>query len=180
PARDRCGAVARSGRARAGRRAAAAAIALLQASHRGRRPGARPVPAAKPARALGRGDRARSPLSEMPERDQAAAEGEHDLVLFALTCLAAVRAGALEPAEVLQIDEAVRGLQLLAERDDVAELDAAETAARTAALWERYGPRDRTFRPEGVAGLLSEQRVLDDALELATATVNYWERGPGR
>jgi hypothetical protein len=116
----------------------------------------------------------------MPERDQAAAEGEHDLVLFALTCLAAVRAGALRPADLLQIDEAVRGLQLLAERDDVPELDADQTATRTAALWARYGPRDLAFRPEWVAGLLSEQRALDDALALATATVNYWERGSGR
>ena len=116
----------------------------------------------------------------MPERKQAAAEGEHDLVLFALTCLAAVRAGGLEPADLLKIDEAVRGLQLLAERDDVAPLDADAAATRTAALWERYGPRDLAFRPEWVAGLLSEQRALDDALALATATVNYWERGPGR
>jgi hypothetical protein len=28
--------------------------------------------------------------------------------------------------------------------------------------------------------LRSERRALGDALELATATVNYWERGPGR
>jgi hypothetical protein len=116
----------------------------------------------------------------MPERDQAAAQGEHDLMLFALTCLAAVRAGVLEQAELLRIDEAVRGLQLLAERDDVAELDADETAARMAAVWKRYGPGDRAFRPEWVAVLLSEQRALGDALALATATVNYWERGPGR
>src|SRR5262245_9896915 len=106
----------------------------------------------------------------MPERDQADAEIEHDLVLFALTCLAAVRTGALEAADLLQIDEAVRGLQLLAERDDVAELDADDTAARAAALWERYGPRALPFRPDWVAGLLSEHRALDDALALATAT----------
>ena len=116
----------------------------------------------------------------MPDRDKAAALGEHDLVLFALVCLAAMRAGALQQAELLEIDEAVRGLQLLAERDDVAELDSEATAARMATVWQRYGPRDRTFRPEWVAVLRSEQRALGDALALATATVNYWERGPAR
>jgi hypothetical protein len=116
----------------------------------------------------------------MPDRDQVAADGEHDLVLFALICLAAVRAGVLEQAELLQIDAAVRGLQLLAERDDLAELDADDTAARMATVWERYGPGDRAFRSEWVAVLRSERRALGDALSLATATVNYWERGPGR
>ena len=116
----------------------------------------------------------------MPDRDQAAGLGEDDLVLFALVCLAAMRAGALQQAELLQIDEAVRGLQLLAERDDVADLDSEATVARMAAVWQRYGPGDRTFRPEWVAVLRSEQRALGDALALATATVNYWERGPAR
>jgi len=112
----------------------------------------------------------------MPERD----DGERDLVLFALVCLAAVRAGALAQPELLEIDEAVRGLQLLAERDDVTELDAADVVARMAEVWGRYGPVDRVFRPEWVTTLKSEQRALGDALELATATVNYWERGPAR
>jgi hypothetical protein len=116
----------------------------------------------------------------MPDCDQDGADGERDLVLFALVCLAAVRAGVLEQAELLQIDEAVRGLQLLAERDDVVQLDADETVARMAAVWERYGPAERAFRPEWVAVLRSEQRALGDALALATATVNYWERGPSR
>jgi hypothetical protein len=116
----------------------------------------------------------------MPDGEQVAAGREHDLVLFALLCLAAVRAGALEQAELLQIEAAVRGLQLLAERDDLAELGSHDTAARMALLWERYGPRNQTFRSEWMAGLPSERRALDDALSLATATVNYWERGPGR
>jgi len=116
----------------------------------------------------------------MPDRDHAATLGEDDLVLFALVCLAAMRAGVLQQAELLQIDEAVRGLQLLAERDDVAELDSDATAARMATVWERYGPGDRAFRPEWVAVLRSEQRALGDALALASATVNYWERGPAR
>jgi hypothetical protein len=116
----------------------------------------------------------------MPDRDQAGADGERDLVLFALVCLAAVRAGALEQAELLQIDEAVRGLQLLAEHDDVAQLDSDETVARMAEVWERYGPAGRAFRSEWVAALRSEHRALGDALALATATVNYWERGPTR
>jgi hypothetical protein len=116
----------------------------------------------------------------MPNRDQAAAHGEHDLVLFALICLAAMRAGALAQAELLQIDEAVRGLQLLAERDDLVEVESDATAERMAAVWERFGPSDRTFRPAWVAVLRSEGRALGDALALATATVNYWERGPTR
>jgi hypothetical protein len=116
----------------------------------------------------------------MPDPDQPAADGEHDLVLFGLVCLAAMRAGVLQQGELLQIDEAVRGLQLLAERDDLAELDSDATPARMAAVWERYGPGDRTFRPEWVAVLRSERRALGDALALATATVNYWERGPTR
>lgn len=117
----------------------------------------------------------------MPDRDQAGADGERDLVLFALVCLAAVRAGVLEQAELLQIDEAVRGLQLLAEHDDVARLDADETVARMAEVWERYGPAGRfAFRPEWLAALRSEHAALGDALALATATVNYWERGPSR
>jgi hypothetical protein len=116
----------------------------------------------------------------MPDRDQAAALGEHDLVLFALVCLAAMRAGVLQHAELLQIDEAVRGLQLLAERDDDVDVESDAAAARMAAVWERYGPSDRTFRSEWVAVLRSEQRALGDALALASATVNYWERGPAR
>ena len=116
----------------------------------------------------------------MPDRDHAATLDEEDLVLFALVCLAATRAGVLQQAELLQIDEAVRGLQLLAERDEVADLDSEATAARMAAVWQRYGPGDRPFRPEWVAVLRSEQRALGDALALASATVNYWERGPAR
>jgi hypothetical protein len=116
----------------------------------------------------------------MPDRNQADALGEDDLVLFALVCLAAMRAGVLQQAELLQIDEAVCGLQLLAERDDVADLDSEGTVARMAAVWQHYGPGDRAFRPEWVAILRSEQRALGDALALATATVNYWERGPAR
>lgn len=116
----------------------------------------------------------------MPDRNQVVGEGENDLELFALTCLAAMRAGVIEQAELLQMDEAVRGLQLLAERSDLAELDADDTAARMATVWERYGPRDRAFQSEWVAALRSERRALGDALSLATATVNYWERGPGR
>jgi hypothetical protein len=116
----------------------------------------------------------------MPDHDQAAGHGERDLVLFALVCLAAMRAGALGRDELLQSDEAVRGLQLLAERDDIAELDSPDTAAHMASVWERWGQGDRPFRAEWVAMLSSEQRALGDALALATATVNYWERGPGR
>ena len=116
----------------------------------------------------------------MPDRDQAGTDGERDLVLFALVCLAAVRAGALEQAKLLQMEEAIRGLQLLAEHDDVPGLDADETVTRMAEVWERYGPVDRAFRPEWVAALRSEHRTLGDALALATATVNYWERGPSR
>src|SRR5262245_29855266 len=116
----------------------------------------------------------------MPDRDQAATLGEDDLVLFALVCLAAMRAGVLEQAELLRIDAAVRGLQLLAERDDLVELDGDDAAARMAAVWERYGPGDRAFRSDWVAALRAEQRALGDALALATATVNYWERGPSR
>jgi hypothetical protein len=116
----------------------------------------------------------------MPARDQVAARGEDDRVLFALVCLAAMRDGVLQQAELLQIDEAVHGLQLLAERDDVGDLDSEEAGARMAAVWERYGPGDRAFRPEWVAVLRSEQRALGDALALASATVNYWERGPAR
>jgi len=116
----------------------------------------------------------------MPDRDQAAARGEDDLVLFALVCLAAMRAGVLAQAEMLQIDEAVHGLQLLAERDDVGDLDSEAAGARMAAVWQRYGPADRTFCSEWVGILRSEQRALGDALALATATVNYWERGPAR
>src|SRR4029077_12091028 len=130
----------RPSRAGAGRRTTGAAVAVLQASHRGRCPRARSVPAARPAGALGRSDRGESHLSDTPDRDQAGADGERDLVLFALVCLAAVRAGALEQAELLQLDEAVRGLQLLAEHDDVAQLDSDETVARMAEVWERYGP----------------------------------------
>jgi hypothetical protein len=115
----------------------------------------------------------------MPARDQVA-HGEDDRMLFALVCLAAMRDGVLQQAELLQIDEAVHGLQLLAERDDVGDLDSEEAGARMAAVWERYGPGDRAFRPEWVAVLRSEQRALGDALALATATVNYWERGPTR
>jgi len=116
----------------------------------------------------------------MADRDEVVARGDHDLVLFALVCLAAMRAGALEQAEMLRIDAAVRGLQLLAERDDLAELDGDDAAARMAAVWERYGPGDRPFQSDWVAALRAEQRALGDALALATATVNYWERGPGR
>jgi hypothetical protein len=116
----------------------------------------------------------------MPDRDQAAADPERDLVLFALVCLAAMRAGALDQARLLQIDEAVRGLQLLAERDDLVEAESDAPAARMAAVWERYGPKDRTFRAEWVAVLRSERCALGDALALATATVNYWERGSAR
>jgi hypothetical protein len=116
----------------------------------------------------------------MPDREQAAALGEEDLVLFALVSLAAMRAGALQQAELLEIDEAVRGLQLLAERDDVPDLDSEATVARMATVWQQYGPGDRAFQPEWVAVLRSEQRALGDALALATATVNYWERGPAR
>ena len=116
----------------------------------------------------------------MPDRDQAGTDGERDLVLFALVCLAAVRAGALEQTELLQIEEAIRGLQLLAEHEDVPGLDADETVTRMAEVWERYGPGERAFRPEWVAALRSEHRTLGDALALATATVNYWERGPAR
>ncbi len=112
----------------------------------------------------------------MPDREQ----DERDLVLFALLCLAAVRAGALDQPALLAIDEAVRGLQLLAERDDLAELDGADLVPRMAAAWERYGPADLAFRHEWVAALRAERRALDDAIELATATVNYWERGPTR
>jgi hypothetical protein len=112
----------------------------------------------------------------MPDRD----DGEGDLVLFALVCLAAVRGGALERSALLEIDEAVRGLQLLAERDDVTELEADDVVPRMAEVWARYGPVDRRFDPEWVAMLRSERRALGDALELATATVNYWERGPAR
>jgi hypothetical protein len=116
----------------------------------------------------------------MLDRGQAGPDGERDLVLFALVCLAAVRAGVLEQSELLQIDEAVRGLQLLAEHDDVDQLDADETVARMAEVWERYGPAGRAFQPEWVAALRSEHSALGDALALATATVNYWERGPSR
>jgi len=116
----------------------------------------------------------------MPDRGQAGPDGERDLALFALVCLAAVRAGALEQAKLLQMEEAIRGLQLLAEHDDVPGLDADETVTRMAEVWERYGPVDRAFRPEWVAALRSEHRTLGDALALATATVNYWERGPSR
>jgi hypothetical protein len=116
----------------------------------------------------------------MADRDQPDAHGEHDLMLFALVCLAAVQAGVLAQAELLRIDEALRGLQLLAERDDLPELDGDDAAARMTAVWERYGPKDRAFRPEWVAVLRSQQRALGDALALATATVNYWERGPSR
>jgi len=63
-----------------------------------------------------------------------------------------------------------------AEHDDVTELDPDGTAG----LWELDGPRDLAFRPEWVAGLLSEHRALDHAPALATATVNHWERGPRR
>jgi hypothetical protein len=112
----------------------------------------------------------------MPDHDH----DERDLVLFALVCLAAVRSGALEQPELLGIDEAVRGLQLLAERDDVAELEADDAVARMAAVWARYGPAERAFDPDWVAVLRSERRALGDALALATATVNYWERGPAR
>ena len=105
---------------------------------------------------------------------------EDDLVLFALVCLAAMRAGVLAQAEMLQIDEAVHGLQLLAERDDVGDLDSEAAGAHMAEVWQRYGPADRTFRSEWVSILRSEQRALADALALATATVNYWERGPAR
>ena len=114
----------------------------------------------------------------MPDRDQAA-ESE-DLVLFALVCLAAMRAGALEQQELLRIDAAVRGLQLLAERNDPSEPEIDDAVARMAAVWERYGPGDRTFRPEWAIALRSERRALGDALELAIATVNYWERGQVR
>jgi hypothetical protein len=110
----------------------------------------------------------------MPEHDQA----ERDLVLFALLCLAAMRTGALRQRELLRSDEAVRGLQLLAERDEWAAPQADD--ARMAAVWERYGPAAIVFQPAWMAVLRSEQRLLDDALELATATVNYWERGPAR
>jgi hypothetical protein len=116
----------------------------------------------------------------MPDRDQATASGEDDLVLFALVCLAAMRSGALAQAELLEIDEAVHGLQLLAERDDTGDLDSEEAGARMATVWERYGPADRTFRSEWVEVLRSERRALGDALALATATVNYWERTPAR
>jgi len=101
-------------------------------------------------------------------------------VLFALVCLAAARAGALELQTLLESEEAVRGLQLLAERADLAELDADDAVTRMAALWEQYGPRDRAFRPEWAAALRSERRGLSDALALASATVNYWQRGPAR
>src|SRR5262252_8069915 len=116
----------------------------------------------------------------MPDRDQADTEDERDLALFALVCLAAVRAGALEQAELLQIEEAVRGLQHLAEHDDVAALDADDTVTRMAEVWKRYGPSEQDFRPEWAAALRAEHRTLGDALALATATVNYWERGPSR
>jgi len=116
----------------------------------------------------------------MPDRDQAAVRGEDDLVLFALVCLAAMRAGVLAQAELLQIDEAVHGLQLLAERDDTGDLDSEEAGARMAAVWERYGPADRAFQSEWVGVLRLERRALGDALALATATVNYWERTPAR
>jgi hypothetical protein len=105
---------------------------------------------------------------------------ERDVVLFALVCLAAVRSGALEQPELLRIDAAVRGLQLLAERDEVPELEGDDAVARMSALWARYGPAQCAFAPEWVAVLRSQQRELADALALATATVNYWERGPAR
>jgi hypothetical protein len=113
----------------------------------------------------------------MQDHDQPADHREEDLALFALVCLAAVRGGALELPELLEIDEAVRGLQILAERDDVVCLDVGDAVGRMPAVWERYGPSDRPFRPEWVAVLRSEQRGLGDALALATATVNYWQRG---
>lgn len=100
-------------------------------------------------------------------------------MLFALTCLAALRAGALAQPDLLGLDEAVRGLQLLAERDALPELDGDEAVARMEQAWQRLGPRNLAFRPEWLAVLPAEQRALGDALELATATVNYWERGPG-
>src|ERR1700756_1053415 len=103
----------------------------------------------------------------MPDRDQPADEGDQDLVLFALVCLAAMRAGVLEQPELLRIDEAVRGLQLLAERDDPSELETDDAVARMAAVWQRYGPGDRSFRPEWVTALRAEQRALGDALQLA-------------
>lgn len=112
----------------------------------------------------------------MPDHDH----GEQDLVLFALVCLAALRAGALTQPELLRLDEAVRGLQLLAECDQVAGLDADDAVARLAAVWARYGPAGLAFQLDWVAVLRSERRALADALELATATVNYWERGPAR
>jgi hypothetical protein len=116
----------------------------------------------------------------MPDQDESVESREQDLALFALVCLAAVRVGGLEQPELLRIDEAVRGLQLLAERDDVLPFDADDAAARMAVLWERYGPAGRPFRPEWTAMLRSEQRGLGDALALATATVNYWQRGSDR
>ena len=119
-------------------------------------------------------------MSATSHLDQAAGPADHDLVLFALICLAAMRAGVIEQTELLQVDEAVRGFQLLAERDDLAELDADDTVARLATVWERYAPRGRAFKAEWVAELRSERRALGDALALATATVNYWERGPSR
>src|SRR4029453_431229 len=106
------------------------------------------------------GDRERSPLSEMPDRDQ----GEGDLVLFALLCLAAVRAGALDQPALLRLDEAVGGLQLLAERDDLAELDGDDVVPRMAAVWARYGPADRPFCPAWVAVLGSDGRSPGDAI----------------
>jgi len=112
----------------------------------------------------------------MPADDQ----DDGDLVLFALICLAAMRSGALEQPALLRIDEAVRGLQLLAERDEVPELEAGDAVARMATVWARYGPAGRAFEPGWVAVLSSEQRAIGDALALATATVNYWERGPAR
>jgi hypothetical protein len=116
----------------------------------------------------------------MPDRDQPDDHRDRDLALFALVCLAAAHAGALEQQSLLENEEAVRGLQLLAERAELVDLDGDDAEARMAAVWERFGPRDRAFRPEWAAALRSERSGLSDALALASATVNYWQRGPAR
>jgi len=129
---------------------------------------------------VGRSDRAWLDLNDMRDEDESAESLEQDLALFALVCLAAVRAGGLEQPELLRIDEAVRRPQLLADWDDVLPLDADNAVARKAVLGERYGPAERPFRPEWTAMLRSEQRGLGDALAPATATVNYWQGGSDR
>ena len=104
---------------------------------------------------------------------------ETELALYALLCWALLRAGGVGQADLLATDEAVRGLQLLAEIEDLGDLLSGNVVAQVEVAWARYGPKDIPFDQGWVSLLKAEHRHLLEALSFATATVNYWQLKQG-